>query len=181
MRQLVVECSDPGLVVYLVEEYEHVLRHVDFDQAQSLSQQLGELARELGPEFTRAWQGFQLEVPNDGGYPPSFGKREFLGDEAGARKLLQDFLARAEERGLGTYKVRSTMLLPEGGPAPETREQYIRDLVGGIRSAEWEELGLFQFPTDLPASMAAHRQRLMEELGMGVLRAQALHPTVGHR
>lgn len=181
MRQLVVECSDPGLVVYLAEEFEHVMRHVDFCRAQSLSQQLGDLARELGPEFAQAWQGFHLEVPNDGGYPPSFGKREWSGEEAEEKKLLQGFLTQAGERGLGTFELRDTILLPEDGPAPETREQYIRDLADGIRRAEWEELGRFRFPTDLPASMAAHRQQLMDELGMGVLRDRARHPSVGHR
>jgi hypothetical protein len=36
MRQLLVECSDPGLVVSLAEELEHVLRHVDFERARAL-------------------------------------------------------------------------------------------------------------------------------------------------
>jgi len=181
MRQLVVECSDPGLVVYLAEEFEHVMRHVDFARAQSLSQQLGELARELGPEFAQAWQGFRLEVPNDGGYPPSFGKREWSREESEERGLMQGLLAQAGERGLGAFELRDTILLPQGGPAPETREQYIRDLADGVRRAEWEELGHFRSPTDLPASMAAHRQHLMEELATGVLRDRARYPSVGHR
>ena len=45
MRQLLVECSDPGLVVSLDEEFENVLRHVDFSRAQALGQQLNELAK----------------------------------------------------------------------------------------------------------------------------------------
>lgn len=181
MRQLVVECSDPGLVIYLAEEFEHVLRHVGFERAQSLSQQLGDLARELGPEFARTWQGFRLEVPNDGGRPPSFGKREWSDEEEEEKKLLQGFLVQAGERGLGAFELRSTILLPQDGPAPETREQYIRDLADGVRMAKREEFGLFQFPADLPVSVAAHRQRLMEEFGVSVLQAQARHPSVGHR
>ena len=66
MRQLLVECSDPGLVVTLAEEFENVLRHVDFKRAQSLQVRLNDLARELGTEFDQAWRGFRLEVPNDG-------------------------------------------------------------------------------------------------------------------
>ena len=51
MRQLLVECSDPGLVVSLAEEFENVLRHIDFFQAQALGRQLNDLAQELGPEY----------------------------------------------------------------------------------------------------------------------------------
>lgn len=181
MRQLVVECSDPGLVIYLAEEFEHVLRHIDFAQAQRLSQQLADLARDLGPEFAQAWQGFRLEVPNDWGYPPSFGKREWSRDEAAERELLQEFAGHAGEQGLGALEVRSKLLLPQSGPRPETREQYIRDLADGVRQARWEELGLFRFPTDLPESMTAHRERLMTELAAGVLQSRARHPSVGHR
>ena len=73
MPQVLVECSEPGLVIDLAEEFEHTLRHVDFDRARTLQRQLADLARECGPEFQQAWQGFRLEVPNDGGCPPSFG------------------------------------------------------------------------------------------------------------
>lgn len=181
MRQILVECSDPGLVIYLAEELEHVLRHVDFARAQALGQQLGELARDLGPEFAQAWQGFRLEVPNDGGHPPSFGSREYPDPEDGTRELLRGFLDWAEERGLGQFELRGTMLLPQSGPTPETREQYIRDLASSISLGRWEELGIWRFPVDLPASMAAHRQELLEDRGLPVLRAQACHPIVGHR
>lgn len=34
MRQLLVECSDPGIVVSLAEEFENILRQVDFVRAQ---------------------------------------------------------------------------------------------------------------------------------------------------
>ena len=95
--------------------------------------------------------------------------------------MLQGLLDHAEERGLGAFRLRTTNLLPQDGPAPETREQYVRDLADGIRSAEWEELGLFQFPVALPALMASHRLRLMEERGREVLRARAHHPEIGHR
>jgi hypothetical protein len=44
MHQLLVECSEPGLVIHLAEEFEHSLRHVDFDRARTLKQQLTELA-----------------------------------------------------------------------------------------------------------------------------------------
>jgi hypothetical protein len=72
MRQLLVECSEPGLVVSLAEELENVFRHVDFARAQALGRQLRDLAQELGPEFEQAWEGFHLEVPHDGGHPPTF-------------------------------------------------------------------------------------------------------------
>lgn len=55
MRQLLVECSDPGLVVSLAEEFENVLRRIDFDRAKALHGQPAELASELGPEFEEAW------------------------------------------------------------------------------------------------------------------------------
>lgn len=176
MRQLLVECSEPGLVVSLAEELENVFRHVDFARAQALGRQLRDLAHELGPEFEQAWEGFHLEVPNDGGHPPTFGNRGSP-DEA----PLKDLLDNAAERGLGRFELRSTLLLSQDGPPPETREQYIRDLADSIRGASWEELGLFQMPVDLPATMAAHRQQLMDEYGGDVLRARARYPAVGHR
>jgi len=175
MRQLLVECSDPGLVVSLAEEFENVLRHIDFSQAQALGRQLNDLAQELGPEYEQAWEGFCLETPNDGGHPPSFGNREAI-DEAPVKKLM----SRAAESGLGRFELRDTLLLPQGGPAPETREQYVRDLADTIHAAAWEELGIFQMPVDLPDSMATHRHQLMEEYGANVLNARASYPTVGH-
>ena len=51
MRQLLIECSDPGLVVALDEEMEHVSRNVDFERARALHAQFAELARELGQDF----------------------------------------------------------------------------------------------------------------------------------
>ena len=175
MRQLLVECSDPGLVVSLAEEFENVLRHVDFARAQALGRQLGDLARELGPEFERAWQGFRLEMPNDGGYPPAFGNRDDV-DEG----PLKQHLAQAAERGFGRFELRRTLLLPQGGPAPETREQYVRDLADSICGAAWDELGVFQHPVPQPEAMAVHRQQLVDERGAAVLRARARYPTVGH-
>ena len=176
MRQLLVECSDPGLVVSLAEEFENVLRHVDFARAQTLGRQLSELACELGPKFEQAWQVFRLEMPNDGGYPPTFGSRDAV-DE----KQLKQLLAQAAERGIGQFELRRTSLLPQDGPAPETREQYVRDLADGIRWGRWEALGIFQMPVKLPDSMAAHREQLMDERGAAILRARARFPTVGHR
>jgi len=175
MRQLLVECSDPGLVVSLAEEFENVLRHVDFARAQALGRQLSDLARELGPEFERAWRGFRLEMPNDGGYPPAFGNRDDVDEE-----LLKQHLAQAAERGLGRFELRRTLLLPQGGPAPETREQYVRDLADSIRGAAWDELGVFQHPVPLPEAMAVHRQQIMDERGAVVLRSRARFPTVSH-
>jgi len=176
MRQSLVECSDPGLVVSLAEELEHVLRHVDFVRAQALGSQLGALAGELGPEFEQAWRGFRLEVPHDGGHPPAFGNRE-PADEARLRELLD----RAAEQGVGSFELRNTPLLSQDGPTPETREQYVHDLANSIRSATWEEGTLFQMPVPLPDSMVAYRQQLMDERGMPVLSAWAKHPTVGWR
>ncbi len=175
MRQLLVECSDPGLVVSLAEEFENVLRHVDFSRALALGRQLNDLSQELGTECGRAWQGFRLEVPNDGGHPPSFGNRESI-DEAPVKELL----SRAAESGLGRFELRNTLLLPQDGPAPETRKQYVRDLADSIRAAAREELGIFQMPVDLPASVATHRRRLMDEYGANVLNGRASFPTVGH-
>jgi len=182
IRQLIVECSDPGLVVSLAEEFEHVLRHVDFARAQALQGQLRDLARELGPDFEAAWQGFRLEMPNDGGYPPAFGKRDTAVFRADAvdEEPLKQLLTRAAERGLGQFELRPTLLLPQGGPAPETREQYVRDLADSIRWASWDELGIFSRPADLPDSIAAHRQQVMEEYAGDTLRARSRFPAVGH-
>lgn len=176
MRQLIVECSDPGLVVSPAEEFENVMRRIDFARARALHGRLSQLAQELGPEFEEAWQGFRLEVPNDGGAPPTFGKRDFAGEET-----LQKFLDQATERGLGQFELRHTSLLPQGGPAPETREQYVRDLADSIRWSYRGELGITQRPVPLPASMADHRQRLMDEHVAPTLRARAKYPTAGHR
>ena len=140
-----------------------------------MGRQLNDLAQELGPEYEQAWEGFCLETPNDGGHPPSFGNREAI-DEAQVKKLL----SRAAENGLGQFELRDTLLLPQGGTAPETREQYVRDLADTIHAAAWEELGIFQMPVDLPASMATHRHQLMEEYGTNVLNPRASYPTVGH-
>ena len=176
MRQLLVECSEPGIVVALAEEFENVLRNVDFSRARDLGRQLNELAKELGPECEQAWEGFRIEVPNDGGRPPSFGNREAI-DETPVKELL----SRAAESGLGRFELRDTLLLSQDGPAPETREQYVRDLADSIRTASLEELGLFQMPVALPASMATHRHQLMDEYGVEVLNARASFSTLGHR
>lgn len=181
MRQLLVECSDPGLVITLAEEFENVLRQIDFPRAQALHGQLSNLARELGPEFEQAWQGFQLEVPNDDGHPPAFGKRAATSHTSGVdEEHLKQLLAQATERGLGQFELRNTLLLPQDGPAPETREQYVRDLADSIRWATWEELGIFQSPVELPEAMAAHRHQLMDEYAGDALRARACFPAVGH-
>jgi hypothetical protein len=178
MRQILVECSDPGLVISLAEELENVLRNIDFDRARALQSQLTDLARELGPEVEGAWRGFRLEVPGDGGSPPSFGNREGMETD---KKPLKRLLAEAAGRGLGKFELRWTCLLSQGGPEPETREQYVSDLADGIRYDRFEELGIFQMPTDLPAAMAAHRERLMEEHAGSVLRGRARYPAVGFK
>lgn len=176
MRQLLVECSDPGIVVSLAEEFENILRQVDFAHAQQLQRDLHDLARELGAEFEQVWHGFRIEVPNDSGRPLSFGNREMVDEE-----MLQQLIARAAERGIGKFEVRDTLLLPQNGPAPETREQYVRDLADSIRYEYLDDLHLLSRPTDLPDAMAAHRQQLMDEHIADVLRARARDATVGHR
>jgi len=175
MRQLVVECSDPGLVVTLAEEFENVLRHVDFERAKFLQGRLNDLARELGTEFEEAWRGFRLEVPNDGGSPLSFGNRDPVDEEK-----LKQLLSQAEKQGIGKFGMRNTLLLPQDGPAPETREQYIRDLADAIRYAWMEDVSLLRRPLDLPPSLETHRLQLVEEQVTSVLRARARYPSVGH-
>jgi hypothetical protein len=94
---------------------------------------------------------------------------------------LRELLTQAKERDIGGFELGHTFLLPQDGPAPETQEQYVRDLADGIRWASWDELGIFQHPVELPETMAAHRQKLMEEYAGEVLRARAHFPAVGHR
>jgi len=175
MRQLLVECSDPGLVVTLAEEFENVLRHVDFERAKFLQGRLNDLAHDLGTGFEEAWRGFRLEVPNDGGSPLSFGNRDPVDEEK-----LNHLLGQAEERGIGKFGMRNTLLLPQGGPAPETRERYIRDLADAIRYAYMEDESLLSRPFDLPPSLEAHRLQLVEEQVVPVLHARARYPSVGH-
>lgn len=174
LRQLLVECSDPGLVVTLAEEFENVLRHVDFERAQSLQGRLNNLAREMGAEFEEAWRGFRLEVPNDGGRPLSFGNRGRVDEEK-----LKQLLSQAEEGGVGKFEVRDTLLLPQGGPAPETRDQYIKDLADAIRYAYLDDVPLLSRPFDLPPSLERHRIQLVEEQVAPVLSNRARHPSVG--
>ncbi len=47
MRQLLVECSDPGIVVSLAEEFENVLRQVDLARAQQLQHELTKNGRQF--------------------------------------------------------------------------------------------------------------------------------------
>jgi hypothetical protein len=175
-RQLLVECSDPGLVVSLSEELENVLRHIDFAQAQALKQQLSTLAQELGSEIAQAWDGFRLETPNDSGRPPSFGKRDAWDAEVAPLQCLAE---QAAAHGLGQWEVRRTMLLPQDGPAPETRDQYVSDLADAMSYLFWHDLGVFQYPVPLPEAMADHRRQLMDEHAGDALRAGARHATVG--
>jgi hypothetical protein len=98
-------------------------------------------------------------------------------DEARVKALLEQ----AAERGVGRFELRDTLLLPQGGPAPETREQYVRDLADAIRSAVWEEGMIFRSPVVLPASMDAHRRQLVQECAVPVLQARAGFPAVGRR
>lgn len=174
MRQFVVECSDPGLVVTLAEGFEHVLRHVDFERAKSLQRQMNDLARELGIEFEDAWGGFRIEVSNDGGTPLSFGNRDPVDED----KLLQLF-GKAEERGIGKFGVRNTQLLPQDGPAPETREQYVRDLADAIRDAYLDDVSLLRRPLDLPDSLETHRLKIFDEHVAPVIHARSRYPSVG--
>ncbi len=175
MRQLLVECSDPGLIVTLAEGMENVLRHVDFERARFLQDQLNDLSRELGTDFEEAWRGFRIEVPNDGGTPLSFGNRDPVDQEK-----LGQLLSRAEEQGIGKFGVRSTLLLSQDGPPLETREQYVRDLADAICQACPDDVSLLRRPLDLPASLESHRLQLVNEQVGQVLNARARHPSVGH-
>ena len=177
MRQLLVECSEPGLVVTLDEEIEHVLRNVDFERVRGLYAQLADLARELGRDFEEMWSGFHLEVAGDGNdFPPSFGNRSTV-DE----KKLKDFVARAEEKGIGRFKTRHSLLLPQGGPMPETRDQFIHDLADAIRSSTWYEIQCDRRPLAFPETMEKHRRQLLEEYAYSALRQSARNPLVGYR
>ena len=46
--QLLVECSDPGTVVFYEETLENVLRHGDFEKAKGIWDDIVALAAELG-------------------------------------------------------------------------------------------------------------------------------------
>jgi len=176
MNQFIVECSEPGWVIFLSEELENVFRHITFERAQEIGKSLAELAHELGPEFEKVWQGFGLEVPNDGGYPLSFGKREEVD-----KKSLKALLDQADQRGIGKFRMRGTMLLNQDGPPPETREQYVRELRDSISSVSWEEPEFFSGSDKLPASMADYRQKIISEYAGDVLRNRAKFPDTGHR
>jgi hypothetical protein len=180
MRQLLVECSDPGVVVTLEQEFENVLREIDFDRARAIGHMLSELSRELGPGIDRTWAGFRLEVPNDGGRPLSFGNRDVVDEDS-----LQRLLAAAGERGIGRFAVRRTQLLPQDGPMPETRRQYVRDLADGVEFwAPFEESGgprILRFPIELPDTIAAYRAKIVDEYAVGVLRDRAIIPAAGER
>ncbi len=176
MKQLLVECSEPGLVVSLAEEFEYVLRHVDFERAMKLREQLSALAEELGADVDRMWRGFRLETPNQSGCRPlAFSSRETLDPEP-----MERLTAEASERGIGSFEVGQTLLLQQAGPPPETREQYVRDLAAGIRGSDLA-LGVFSWPVPLPDTMADHREKLVEEHVLPVLRRRARIPTLGRR
>ena len=176
MRQLLVECSDPGVVVSLAEEFESILRQVDWARAQQLQRELHDLAGEPGGEFEQMWRGFRIEVPSDDARPLTFGSRDGVEDER-----LKQLLERAAERGVGRFELRDTLLLPQDGPAPETREQYVRDLADGIRYEHLDDVHRLARPTDLPEAMAAHREHVMDEHVAEVLHARARDKSVGHR
>lgn len=94
---------------------------------------------------------------------------------------VRRLIAHAAERGIGKFEMRDTLLLPQDGPAPETREQYVRDLADSIRYEYLDDVHLLSRPTDLPDAMAAHREQLMNEYVADVLRARARDKDVGHR
>lgn len=177
MRQLLVECSDPGLIITLAEDLENVFRHIDFERAKAIQASLSGIARELGPEVEEAWKGFRLEVSNDGVTPPAFGCRDA---GPGEKEPLRRLLAQAAERGLGKFEVGGTSLLPQDGPAPETPEQYVRDLADAIRWGNGEDLIVSRHPVPLPAPMETHRRRLVQEQVAPVLEERAAFPAVAH-
>ncbi len=177
MRQLLVECSDPGMVVVLEEELEHVLRNVNFQRARELQAQLTKLAGELGGDYAQAWSGFHMEVANDGNdVPPSFGSRNPVDKQS-----IKELLSRAADEGIGKFSMRPTLLLPQDGPAPETREQYICDLADSIRyttlfGSEWGER-----PFAFPRAMEQYRYQLLEEHVLTSIRRSAHNPRLGRK
>jgi len=176
MNQLLVECSEPGLVISLAEEFEYVLRHVDFERAMAFRKQLSALAEELGEEVDQAWRSFRLELPNQSGFHPL----TFSSRGAPPEEPLERLASEASQRGVGTFEVGSTLLLQQSGPPPETREQYVSDLTAGIRDS-CMALGVFSWPVRLPEDMADHREQLLEEHILPGLKARARSPALGRK
>lgn len=176
MHQLIVECSEPGLVVALTEQFEYVLRHVDFQRAIRFRDQLSALAQELGSDVERIWRGFRLETPNEVGCRPlAFSSRETLD-----RQPMERLTSAASQRDIGSFEVGGSLLLNQSGPPPETREQYVRDLASGIRGSDMA-LGVFSRPVPLPQRMADHREHLVEAYVLPRLQARARRPALGRK
>lgn len=175
MKQLLLECSEPGVVVALEEELENILRRVDFKKAQEIQEKLLHLSQKLGPDYEDLWRGFRMEVSNDlCASPPSFGKRE-----RAPKKKLNELLLQAKREEIGSFKVYSTLLLSQGGPTPETREQYIEDLANSISFSSHYMCPINNNHLGFPKKIAAYRLRLLKEHLDCVLKQAATSTSTG--
>ena len=153
-EMILVEHSEPGLVIKPVDSFENVLRHISYERALELRQSLIAIAQELGPEYAAAIEQFHLEVPGDSTRPPALAT---LGDvDYGAVKRVTEV---ATERGLGEFRVGVSLLL-EG--KAQTREDYVAELRFAIETA-----GGYGIPP-LPDVIRKHRSLLVaQRLGGG--------------
>ncbi len=132
-RQLLVECSEPGVVMASADSIEHALRHIGWEDVLRLRDKLAELADEMGADYARLWHDFRIEQPNDSAWStrlPAFSNRVDTSREAEQR--TEELASEAAKRGLGRFAVGATMLMDEGVIHPETREQYIEELAMAV-------------------------------------------------
>ncbi len=164
-EKILVEHSEPGLVIKPVDSFENVLRHFSYERALELRRQLIEIAQEMGSEYATTLEQFHLEVPGDSTRPPALAT---LGEVS--YEMVKEVTDVATERGLGEFQVGMSILL-EG--KAQSREDYISDLRFSIETATG-----YRIPP-LPKVIREHRRRLLERrLGA---RDVWLEDTIGHQ
>lgn len=148
MKRIIVEHSEPGYVIGLSDSLEFTLRHLSWERA-------GDLAREL-LEFAKGFPGgealaaFHLETPGEAGrIPPCLATLADV-DESAVKAVV----AAARERLGLPFEFYMSVLL-EG--REWTRKDYVEDLEMELRLAEEAK------NYSLPAPLARHRARLLEE------------------
>jgi len=180
MNNLIVECSEPGWVITLSEDLEHLLRHVTFERAQEIAAKLKDLCHDMGPAHETVWRGFRIEVPNEcGSRPLSFSTRE----EAD-KTVLEELVNRADQKGIGKFDLWHTNLMDQGDPHPETREQYVSDLADSITSeglTSSVEEDIIGRTDQLPDTMSNFRKKMMSEYAETIFAWRAKEPEIGHR